>query len=51
MDTMLEANGSNQGLSSDERKYLSQIFDNVVEDSLAVSEFSAVQILREGRKQ
>jgi hypothetical protein len=49
MDMMVEIDRSNQGITLDERKFLSQLFDNIWEENLAVSDFYDVQSLSESR--
>jgi hypothetical protein len=51
MDSAVEIDSNNQGITIDERKYLCQIFDNIVQENLAVSDSYGNQIVNEGRKQ
>ena len=50
MDTLVDPDISKQGISTDERTYLCQIFDNIADENLAVSDSHCTQVLRENRK-
>ena len=49
MDMKVEIETSNQGITLDERRFLCQLFDNILEENLAVSDSYDVQGLRESR--
>jgi len=51
MNISAECEGSAQGITQDERKYLCQLFDNLLVENLAVSDSYDAQTLNESRNQ
>lgn len=50
MDTTADIEESKQGISTDERDFLRQLFDNFTEEILAVSDSYDAKILSESKK-